>query len=41
MTKVLEVGFSVWAISLGTMGVVGIVYAFVQVVLGNIQSIVI
>ena len=41
MTKVLEVGFSVWAISLGVMGAVGIVYATVQVVLGNIQSIVI
>lgn len=41
MTKVLEVGFSVWAISLGAMGVVGIVYAFVQVVLGNTSAIVI
>ena len=41
MTGRLEVLFTVWAISLGAMGVVGIVYAWVQVVLGNTQSIVI
>ena len=39
MTMVLETGFTVWAISLGVMGAVGIVYAAVQVVLGNIQHI--
>jgi len=41
MTRVLETGFRVWAISLGVMGTVGIVYAMVQVALGNIQHIVI
>lgn len=41
MTNRLEVLFTIWAISLGAMGVVGIAYAFIQVVLGNTQSIVI
>ena len=41
MTKVWETGFTVWAISLGVMAVVGVVYAWVQVILGNGQSIVI
>ena len=41
MTNRLEVLFTVWAIGLGVMGAVGIVYATVQVVLGNTQSIVI
>lgn len=41
MTKVLETGFTIWAISLGVMGAVGIVYAAVQVILGNVQHIVI
>ena len=41
MTKVLETGFTVWAISLGVMGAVGIVYAAVQVILGNTEGIVI
>jgi hypothetical protein len=41
MTKVLETGFTVWAISLAVMGVVGIVYATVQVILGNTTTIVI
>jgi hypothetical protein len=41
MTKVLETGFTVWAISLGVMGAVGIVYATVQVILGNTTTIVI
>lgn len=35
MTKVLETGFMVWAISLGVMMVVGIAYAVLQVVAGN------
>ena len=41
MTKVLEVGFSVWAIGLGVMGVVAIVYAAVQVAVGNTGGLVI
>jgi hypothetical protein len=41
MTKVLETGFTVWAIGLAVMGVVGIVYAAVQVILGNTTNIVI
>jgi hypothetical protein len=41
MTKVLETGFTVWAISLGVMGAVGIVYAAVQVVIGNTGGLVI
>ena len=41
MKKVLEVGFSVWALSLGVLGAVAIVYAVVQVILGNTQTIVI
>jgi len=41
MTKVLETGFTVWAISLGVMGMVGVVYAAVQVALGNTTGIVI
>jgi hypothetical protein len=41
MSKAVEVGFRVWAISLGVMGMVGIVYAAVQVILGNTTNIVI
>jgi hypothetical protein len=41
MTKAVEVGFTVWAISLGVFAAVGVVYAAVQVALGNIQHIVI
>ncbi len=41
MTKVLETGFTVWAIGLAVMGAVGIVYAAVQVILGNATGIVI
>jgi hypothetical protein len=41
MTKAVEVGFTVWAISLAVFAGVGVVYAAVQVALGNIQHIVI
>ena len=41
MTNRLEIVFTVWAISLGVMGAVGVVYVAVQVALGNIQHIVI
>jgi hypothetical protein len=41
MSKMVEVGFTVWAISLGVFAGVGVVYAAVQVALGNIQHIVI
>jgi hypothetical protein len=41
MTKVLETGFTVWAIGLGVMGAIGIVYAAVQVVIGNTGGLVI
>jgi hypothetical protein len=41
MTRVLETGFRVWAIGLGVMGIVGIVYAMVQVVIGNTGGLVI
>ena len=39
MTKAVEVGFTVWAIGLAVFVVVGVVYAAVQVALGNIQHI--
>jgi hypothetical protein len=41
MTNRLEWVFTVWALSLAVMAVVGVVYAAVQVALGNVEGIVI
>ena len=41
MTNRLEIVFTVWAASLGVFAAVGIVYAAIQVVIGNTGGLVI
>jgi hypothetical protein len=38
MTKVIEKGFAIWTIGMGIGAVVGIIYGFVNVIIGNVIS---